>query len=84
MEELYNVAKKDIKEFVQTLDAKSVIGYANTFGKLMGLERLDGRVYVSPQYVIASHFLYPSYTGRMVLFASTAVFLFGGEIGKGK
>ena len=79
MDKLYEEIKKDTKIFINNLDTEKMVGYAKNFGKLIGLEKKDNRIYVSPQYVLASHLLYPYYTGRVILFTSTAAFVMANE-----
>jgi len=76
MDKLYENVKKDITKFVNDLSTQKLIGYAHSFGKVIGLHREQGKIIISPQYVIATHVLYPYYTGRTLLLASTAVVMF--------
>ncbi len=72
MEKLYEELKKDTRLFLTNLDTEKIINYSKNFGKLIGLEKHNNTIHVSPQYVVISHMLYPSYTGRIILLASTA------------
>jgi len=75
MDKLYDNVKDDLHKFIGELDTNKIINYTRKFGGILGLERHNERIYVSPQYVMFSHMMYPSYTGRMILFATTAVFV---------
>ncbi len=72
MEALYETIKKDVKQFVKDLNTQKVLEYSKSFGSLIGLKtNSNGVVYVTPQYVLATQCLFPYFTGRIVLFAST-------------
>lgn len=72
MDKIYEEIKKDTQIFIANLDTEKIINYSRNFGKLIGLEKHNNTIHVSPQYVVISHMLYPYYTGRIILIASTA------------
>ncbi len=76
MDQFYENVKKDVSSFVSNLDAQKLTHYAHSFGKFIGLRKENNRVVVSPQYVLATQVLFPYYTGRTVLLASTAAVMF--------
>jgi hypothetical protein len=73
MDILYDNLKKDFKGFLTGLNAKKVVGYASSFGQLMGLDKntVTGKIEISPQYVVLSHLMYPYFSTRVIFFAST-------------
>ena len=76
MEALYETIKRDVTAFVRDLNTQKVISYSRGFGKIIGLRTSsEGKVYVTPQYVLASQCLFPYFTGRIALFASTFAFI---------
>lgn len=80
MEEVYDKLKKDIEIFISDLNTQKVLGYTRKFGNLIGLNKDEkGNITVSPQYVLATQFLFPTYIGRSILLASTFAVMVSNE-----
>lgn len=69
MEQTINQLKDQLN---QEIDIQKTLHYAKTLGNFIGLKKEKGNVQVTPQYVLISHFMFPSYIGRTLLLAATA------------
>ena len=76
MDQLYENIKKDVSSFVNNLNVQKLTHYAHSFGMIIGLRKENNKIIVSPQYVLATQLLFPHYTGRTLLLASTAAVMF--------
>lgn len=62
-----------LKDLEKTLsNPHETMQYAKTLGHFIGLKKEQGKVQVTPQYILISHFMFPSYIGRTLLLAATA------------
>jgi len=62
-----------IKDLEQILsNPHETIKYAKTLGHFIGLKKEQGKVQVTPQYILMSHFMFPSFIGRTLLITATA------------
>lgn len=70
---------ESLQNEVSTIDIQKGLSYAKQFGHIIGIKKEKGNITVTPQYVIISHFLYPSYIGRTALIVSTACVLWSSD-----
>lgn len=62
-----------IKNIEKTLlNPQETIQHIKTIGNFIGLKKEKGKIQVTPQYVLISHFMFPSYIGRTILLTTTA------------